>query len=203
MSHDSSWRAGEQTLPQTTVKQQEGRMAMRNRQTDSRLPTEIIEPFLRTVPVDVYGMARALGVAVSKTPMASDVSGKIECEINGPCRITINSTHSETRQRFTLAHEIAHFVLQRDLIGDGIVDNGLYRSLQPLLIESQANRYAASLLMPVPLVRQAWENGAHDEYALASVFDVSPAVAKIRMKELGCVLWPLNGPVGFGRKAFA
>lgn len=165
-------------------------------QIKNRLPAEILEPFLRQAPVDVYGMAHALGVAVVKAELEDNISGKIECEIFGPCKITVNSSHSETRQRFTVAHEIAHFVLHRDLIGDGIIDNALYRSLQPDPIERQANRYAASLLMPVHLVKKAWEGGSQDEYALAEAFDVSSAVAKIRMRELGCVLWPTKGDVG-------
>ena len=34
----------------------------------------------------------------------------------------------KTRQRFTIAHKIAHFILHREAIGDGIVDDALYRS---------------------------------------------------------------------------
>jgi Zn-dependent peptidase ImmA (M78 family) len=172
---------------------------MTDAQTRTRLPTEVIEPFLRSAPVDVEGMARALGIVVHKVALDNDVSGKIECELRGPCRITVNADHSETRQRFTIAHEIAHFVLHRDLIGDGIVDNGLYRSLQPDRIERQANRYAATLLMPRSLVQQAWQKGVQDEFALAEHFGVSPAVAKIRMVELGCVLWPRAEAPLFGK----
>jgi Zn-dependent peptidase ImmA (M78 family) len=34
--------------------------------------------------------------------------------------------HHPNRQRFTLAHEIAHYVLHRDLVENGIVDDTMY-----------------------------------------------------------------------------
>lgn len=152
---------------------------------------ETIEQFTSRYPVDVRGLAQALGVAVVDEVLPDDLSGKIECEIDGDCTITVNRTHSETRRRFTIAHEIAHFVLHRDLIGDGIFDNGLYRSATlGERIEQQANRYAATILMPRTQVRAAWEAGNHTREQLAAAFQVSPAVAEIRMRELGCVLWP-------------
>ncbi len=151
----------------------------------------IVEQFTETYPVDVRGLAGALGIAVVEKPFWDDISGMIECEIDGPCRITVNEGHSETRKRFTIAHEIAHYVLHRDKIGDGVLDNALYRS-ETLgeRIEQQANRYAAAILMPRHQVQAAWAKGNHTAQALAAAFQVSPAVAEIRMRELGCVLWP-------------
>jgi len=70
--------------------------------------------------------------------------------------------------RFTMAHEIGHFVLHRKLFlksqstpnEDGLIDDR--RTLLPLdrvpkspkdFLEYQANQYAAALLMPAPTVR--------------------------------------------------
>ena len=158
---------------------------------DRLLPAEIVGTFLDKAPVDVAGMAKALSLKVAYEPLPDDVSGKIECELSGPCKVTVNTRHSKTRQRFTLAHEIAHYVLHRDLIGDGIVDDGMYRSEQLFSAhERQANNYAARTLMPVGLMRQAWDEGIDTAQGMAIRFDVSAQVAEIRMREVGCLLWP-------------
>lgn len=78
------------------------------------------------------------------------------------------------------------------MIGDGIVDNALYRDNRiGDNLERQANRYAASLLMPRRLVQQArYDLTVRSIDGLADIFQVSRAVAEIRHAELGCVLWP-------------
>ncbi len=74
---------------------------------------------------------------------------------------------TEGRYRFTLAHEIGHWELHRDLLADAR-QLGLPGDLatSPSLIcrkseakepiEWQADRFAADLLMPVAVVRQEW-----------------------------------------------
>lgn len=159
-------------------------------ETLPRTPVEIVDAHLNTVPVDVHALARDLGlVVVQDSGLDDGISGKIECPLKGPCRITINANHHPVRQRFTLAHEIAHYVLHRGRIGDGVTDNALYRSSLSEPIERQANRYAAIVLMPRELVRERWKTGSRTAEALARDFGVSVPVAEIRMRELGCALW--------------
>ncbi|MDF1598266.1 ImmA/IrrE family metallo-endopeptidase [Mesorhizobium sp. YIM 152430] len=155
------------------------------------ITVDIIDRFQREYPVDIYGMAQALKIRVVEQDLPDTISGKIEHWWRGDFMITVNSRHSRTRKRFTIAHEIAHYVLHRDLIGeDGITDNALYRDNRIGDIrERQANRYAATLLMPKSLVRRAWNEGVNDHQAMAQAFDVSPAVAEIRLRELGSVFW--------------
>jgi Zn-dependent peptidase ImmA (M78 family) len=156
----------------------------------SEITVDIIDRFQRSYPVDIFGMAKALDISVLARDLPDNVSGKIEADTPEGYFITVNANHGPNRQRFTVAHEIAHYVLHRHLIGDGITDNALYRDDrigEPR--ERQANRYAATLLMPRPLVEKAWRNGVNDYNALAAAFEVSPAVAEIRWRELGCALW--------------
>lgn len=152
---------------------------------EHRAPIEIVAPFLERAPVDLGGMAAALGVqVVHDRALAPDISGKIERSGNG-FRIVINGTHGPLRQRFTLAHEIAHYVLHRDLIGDGVTDDAMYRSARLSdEYERQANRYAADLLMPARLVRAAWRDGVRSYADMAERFDVSAEAARIRMRDL-------------------
>lgn len=76
-------------------------------------------------------MAEALGLTVNMdASLPRNISGRIVRGGNGRAGyyIKVNGAHSPYRKRFTLAHEIAHHLLHRDQIGDGIEDNALYRS---------------------------------------------------------------------------
>lgn len=155
--------------------------------TDSHLTAvEVISAYQKAAPVDVHAIARALGIdVVIDRALPDDISGKIEAiGSTGRYRVTVNGKHSPTRQRFTIAHEIAHYVLHRSLIGDGIVDDAMYRSKQGNEIERQANSYAATILMPAPLVREKYRAGVTSYAEMANIFDVSSEVARIRMREL-------------------
>ena len=57
------------------------------------------------------------------------------------------------RRRFTIAHEIAHFLLHRDKIGDQLSDDAMYRSSLSSDDERAANRLAADILMPMGLIQ--------------------------------------------------
>ena len=98
--------------------------------------------------------------------------------------IEVNGAHSHARQRFTLAHEIAHYLLHRDQIGDGITDDALYRSGLGDYIETEANRLAAELTMPAKLVRTYWRAGIRNLAQLCKNFEVSEAALRIRLKQL-------------------
>lgn len=154
-------------------------------------PLTIIGEFMESAPVDIHGMANALGLKIVEEELPSNISGKITRKYpwDDEYFITISSSHSETRKRFTIAHEIAHFVFHRSMIGDGIFDNELYRGSLSNAVERQANQYAANFLMPQDLMRRAWSEGIQTPEALARHFKVSPAVAEIRISELGCHKW--------------
>src|SRR3546814_9683341 len=73
--------------------------------------------------------------------------------------IYVNGSHPRVRRRFSIAHEIAHFALHRNLIGDGVTDDAMYRSNLSSAVEVQANRMAADILMPWHLIREATDKG--------------------------------------------
>ena len=114
----------------------------------------------RSAPVDVEGLAKDLGVRVNVAWLDGDVSGEL-VRHGDRYEINVNATHAPTRQRFTIAHELGHYIYHRDLIGDGIDDDRAYRStsvgryhntrIGPMQ-ETEANRFAANLLMPYHLL---------------------------------------------------
>jgi Zn-dependent peptidase ImmA (M78 family) len=95
--------------------------------------------------------------------------------------IFVNGKHADVRRRFTIAHEIGHYVLHKSLIGDGITDDALYRSKLSSAIEAEANRFAADLLMPWHLINQEVAEGKNSVSELAAALEVSKSSMSIRL----------------------
>ena len=137
-------------------------------------------------PVNPFEIAYNLEIKVYTTDnWSDDISGMIkkDKDLAGKSgyAIFINENHHSNRQRFTLAHEIGHFVLHQGLIGDGIQDDTLYRSKLSGAIESQANKFAADLLMPWNLVNEQVSSGVDNIGDLARIFKVSKSAMSIRI----------------------
>jgi Zn-dependent peptidase ImmA (M78 family) len=146
---------------------------------------EIVARYGDSAPVDLEAMARDLNVAVKYDENLGDsISGSIRREGRGFVA-AVNAKHSPARQRFTLAHELAHRILHADLIGDGIVDNEMYRSKTlPDDQERQADALAVELIMPIKLVRKFFKEVIRSYGDMAGLFDVSYEAARIRMNRL-------------------
>lgn len=153
--------------------------------TNQLQPSEIVDAFLTDAPIRVDQLVVALGLQLSYAVLG-DVSGKIE-RAGKTYKITVNGTDPRVRQRFTVAHEIGHYVLHRDLIGDGIVDDAMYRSKLSDTYETQANQYAAYILMPPNLFRSKYREGVRSYPDLARAFEVSSQAAEYRAKNLGLI----------------
>lgn len=146
---------------------------------------ERIAAFHDQAPVRLPELAKALGVSVKAATLAPGISGEIRPQGDGFV-IRINRHDPPKRQRFTVAHELAHFLLHKDDIGNGISDDVLYRSSLSDRREQQANRLAADILMPENLLHEAREaaeeKGVGDvALFLAESFEVSEAAMKIRL----------------------
>ena len=143
---------------------------------------EVMKKFQRTLPVDVIGLAKEMGLKLSKTAEWSNgLSGMIRLEEGGVYRIIVNANHSQHRQRFTIAHELAHFILHKPLIGDELTDDALYRSGLSNGIEAEANAMAADILMPRAEVIRFTRDRAMTSAAMAKKFDVSQSAMDIRL----------------------
>lgn len=145
----------------------------------------IIRKYQETFPVPVGAIAKELGAVVKKSTLPAGISGEIR-EHEGTCLIRVNRHDVKARQRFTLAHEIAHFLLHRHLIGDGIVDDVLYRSSLSDALEAEANRLGADIIMPFHLLESSQakfsELKKEEQYeAIAAEAEVSVTAIKIRL----------------------
>ena len=155
------------------------------------LPDHVRDSFselLREYPVRLGEVAKCLGVKVLLSTLPRGTSGQIGQE-DGEFVIRINRHEARHRQRFTLAHELAHYLLHRDKVvaEGGWSENVLLRSGQPANIEYEANRLASDLVIPSDQLRAATA-----EYAgpltsemiedLARRFGVSTAAMEIKLQ---------------------
>ena len=147
---------------------------------------EIVKRHQQAAPVQTVPMARAMGLRVwHVSSWPDDLSGKImRSESQGGSSgyaIFVNGNHHVNRRRFTTAHEIAHFILHADAIGDGIADDALYRSKLSNQSEWQANSLAADILMPWHLLNPIIASGITSVSELAHRFQVSESAMSIRI----------------------
>jgi Zn-dependent peptidase ImmA (M78 family) len=165
----------------------------------SRPDAIALEYMRKSPPIDLMGLARDLGLRIIYADLG-DIAGKIEMVRSDPgpeFTISINAADNINRQRFTLAHEIAHFIKHRKQLEAGnIIDNATYRSLLPEPMEWEANRYAAQLLMPLSAMRKLWGDGIRDAGAIAIRLGVSDQAAKIRVQQ---IQGTLNASLAFDR----
>ncbi|WP_227287008.1 ImmA/IrrE family metallo-endopeptidase [Boseongicola sp. H5] len=150
---------------------------------------DILTRARRSVPVDVHQLTAALGVRLKTAFLAPNISGMLE-RVGEKFLITLNTGDSYTRQRFTLAHELGHYMLHRHLVGDGLDDDRAYRSTNVgkyhnTMIgpkeETEANKFAASLLMPSESVNREWAKPGSTPAQMASLFGVSEHAMSIRL----------------------
>jgi Zn-dependent peptidase ImmA (M78 family) len=150
------------------------------------------------IPVAIEVLAHRLNLAIQSEALGDNVAGMLVVEEDRGA-IGYNSTHAFVRQRFTIAHEISHYLLhvkknqksqlfidrhltfRRDGYSSGGVDHE----------EVEANQLGAALLVPRRLVQQEVKKhdlNLDDEEAisfLAKRFHVSSAAMTNRLSNLG------------------
>jgi Zn-dependent peptidase ImmA (M78 family) len=113
---------------------------------------------ITTVPVDLDRIAQYLGVPIRREFLNGDISGFLYRK-DEQAAIVVNRRQNLPRQRFTIAHEIGHYLLH-DKHGEIHVDRAFAlkfrRGSMPVGSdpeEIQANAFAAALLMPKDLLK--------------------------------------------------
>jgi len=135
------------------------------------------------LPVRPLWIARVMKIEVVREDLPEAVAGMLECR-EGRSRIHLNRRDRKSRQNFTLAHEMGHFVMHRGrdvervdyrarLATRGIDDDEIF-----------ANAFAAELLMPEPMVRALLERGVGAKQ-MAREFRVSAKAMDNRLESLG------------------
>lgn len=158
---------------------------------------ELREKF-NEIPVPVIAIAKELGIKIYEaSDFSRTQSGSIKKE-KGRYVIYLNGLDHPTRKRFTIAHEIGHFLLHRDYLNQGneaITEikqpvTELNRPADPTPMneaerkrEIEANRFAAELLMPSEEFKEAFKQ-ANNVEDIADKFYVSSSAVAVRAKDL-------------------
>ena len=145
----------------------------------------ISRQFRSRAPVNITGLARALGLAVRQADLGPQIAGEIFPDLYrggfSGYTIRVNALDSPRQKRLTVAHEIAHFLRHRDRIKNRLIDDRMYRSRLESTKEREAEELAFDLLMPRALIGTLRSSGITDPLQLAEQFDVPLHVMKRRL----------------------
>lgn len=163
---------------------------------------------------DVERLVRAVGIRIERINTESR-GALLAKDQNGRFAIValIDPSLDDAASRFLLAHQLGHFLLDiQALIAQGDWQISGYRELQcpqrryaageppapaeaiDLRREERADAFAAALLMPAGMVKRAYTRLKTLE-KVATLFRVTPAVAKRRFQALGLI--QPEAPVSF------
>lgn len=153
----------------------------------------IVEP-----PIDLDLIARRLKVRIHTQPLPKEISGFLHRD-GLKSLIAVNSKHVKARQRFTIAHELGHLILdhKRDQVHVDKTFTIKFRTdaRVPDPEETQANFFAAALLMPEAMLkkdlRRFQRDGVLDDGVLPELVEryaVSMQALIIRLNTLGYTL---------------
>lgn len=137
------------------------------------------------LPVPVESIAEdLLGLAIEAREL--EVSGML---LPAERRILVNAAEPEPRRRFTIAHELGHWICQcLEGTAKPVYCRAEEIGVDPeaKALEREANIFAANLLLPEPAVKKAWTE-TWDMSRSARRFDVSVNSMHWRLFNLGVV----------------
>lgn len=136
------------------------------------------------IPVDVISIAKSNDIKVFEASLDKKISGAIRYnKATDKFEILINKNDAKVRQRFTIAHEIGHFFLHKEMLKDDEIHvDILYRMTNEQ--EKEVDYFAGALLMNKTLLEKAYKDG-NSITQLAELFDVSVSAMTVRLDILG------------------
>jgi Zn-dependent peptidase ImmA (M78 family) len=133
-------------------------------------------------PVDVEAIAARMGIRIEYTYLRDGVSGMIRSRPPNVPVIYVDAAENEARQRFTIAHELGHYV---ERINQGHNDFAFIdeRGRTYDLHEFYADEFAGNLLMPAGEIDRLRARGKTN-VEMAAHFGVSPPALNTRLNRL-------------------
>ena len=137
------------------------------------------------------------GIDLISYPFKDEISGVLI--LDGEKKtIGVNKNSSNVRKRFTIAHELGHYMLHAQK-SNMFMDNIFFRkksegyTSKEEKIEKEANYFAANILMPENLIKKEiaeLDCDLHDDITVASLankFEVSSSAMTFRLINLGLI----------------
>lgn len=160
---------------------------------------EVLTKFKVTAaPIPILDIVKRLEIHLIPYDLSEDVSGILIID-DKLGTIGYNPTNSKVRQRFTIAHELGHYLLHNDSKSEVFIDRDFivkYRSEKKYTVteirqEQEANAFAAAILMPkeiiqAELARADYQDLSENDFieTLSKVFEVSIPAMTYRLSNL-------------------
>ena len=165
------------------------------REIEEQAKSVLLQHGLYSVPVDPVVLANKLGIKVNNAVFSDEGIAGLTAKRDKEILLLVNQNDPPYRKRFTIAHELAHHFLhifegeQQDITHKKIdlfrlSETDMEGLSEEKIKEIEANRFAASLLMPEELVRVFWRKYPSIE-TMARLFNVSEEAMGYRVGNLG------------------
>ncbi len=153
--------------------------------------------FIVSPPVPVEELIEFAGLGIVRSDFDDgEISGVINLEKK---YLYINAKDSPERQRFTIAHELGHWILHRKEMESNKEMAVLYRrsigTKENDVFEQEANFFAANLLVPEKMFLKVYQEEQNktvqqggfivSDAVIAKIFEVSRSVIGYRRQSLG------------------
>lgn len=163
----------------------------------SQAARDLLQKSKGKTPVNVKALAKSLNIPVIEEVYKDDISGMLVIREENAI-ISVNKKHHKNRQRFSIAHELGHYLLHGSEANVFIDKTKVFlrdkkSSEGTQLQEIEANGFAAELLMPEALLKEKIiqkQLDLDDEEAvesLAKQFKVSVQALTHRLIRLGII----------------
>lgn len=146
----------------------------------------LIEEHNLIPPIDLIGICNSLEIKVKEVDFDDDLSGMLAKNT-----IYISSNIHENRKRFTLAHELGHYLIhkKKDNSYKGVRFRSEFISSKEKNEEREANLFASLLLMPTHYLNEELKNNTEISeefiFQLAKKYKVSSIAMTIRLEKMG------------------
>lgn len=162
-------------------------------------------------PVDLNALAIELGLEVREEDSDSIEGALIRAKKQALGIIVVNKNILEVgRKRFTIAHEIGHFLIPNHGQAGVICNSEEIESYSPRIdpVEEEANQFAAELLIPYPLLDKKVaqvEPTMENIRWIANTFQASLTASAFRLIDLtdypAAIVWSQDGRIKWFRKS--
>lgn len=151
-----------------------------------------------TLPIDIINIIRSEAIQIEERHLEDELSGLLIIHGNAKL-IGVETSHSQVRKRFTLAHELGHYILHSN-DSKMFVDTAIFKrqsdggyTTREERMEKEANNFAANILMPEIIVSREVKsfyrdlNDEENVAELAKKFGVSLPAMTFRLINLGII----------------
>lgn len=126
----------------------------------AQLANFLAEKFVKSAAPDLAQLCEDVGLRIREVPARGFDGALVRSKAGQKGIVAINARIREaSRKRFTIAHEIGHFVIPHHRLLANVCEQRKIESFNPKLgrPELEANEFAAELLLPTALLRKRFD----------------------------------------------